>query len=139
MSHLLLMMWVSAAFFWTMFIMITRKRIQHKEKIRIALDESVGFTKTNSLKDMGYEIVCIAKPAEDDIVWLNRAFAAGALFVISPDLDIPNLIEKENYPMIWIDYLHIPNEKGKKHWAQYVDGRIKSKIKFLNDRFGGHA
>jgi hypothetical protein len=107
------------------------------EKVRIALDESIGFAKTNSLKNMGYDIVAIARHAEKDVDWLNRAFANGALFVVSPDLDIPNLIEKENYPMIWIDYLHIPKEKGEKHWAQYVDKRIKFKIKFLKDRFGG--
>jgi hypothetical protein len=108
------------------------------ERICIALDESVGFAKTEQLKRMGYNVVAIARHAEKDVDWLNRAFANGALFVVSPDLDIPNLIERENYPMIWIDYLHVPKEAvGVKHWAQYVDKRIKAKIKFLKNHFGG--
>lgn len=110
-----------------------------KEKIRIALDESIGFAKTNRLRNFGYDIVCIAHHAEKDVSWLNRAFANGALFVVSPDLDIPNLIEKENYPMIWIDYLHVPEEKGGKQWAEYVHKRIKFKLKFLKERFGSNV
>ena len=105
--------------------------------VRIALDESVGQAKYIQLKNMGYEVVCIAKHAEMDVDWLNRAFTNGALFVVSPDLDIPNLIEKENYPMIWIDYLHVPKEKnGGKSWAQYVDQRIKAKLAFFKNQFG---
>lgn len=113
------------------------QRPKKTESIKIALDESIGFRKTNSLKNMGYDVVCIARHAEKDVDWLNRAFANGALFVVSPDLDIPNYIERENYPMIWIDYLHVPDSKTGKEWAKYVDGRIKFKMKFLKDRFGG--
>lgn len=118
-----------------------KKRLSKRfdpKKVRIALDESIGFAKTQQIKGYGYEIVCIARHAEKDVSWLNRAFAAGALFVVSPDLDIPNLIEKENYPMIWIDYLHVPtNSTGGKHWAIYVDKRIQAKIEFLKNQFGG--
>lgn len=107
------------------------------KRIKIALDESIGFKKTDRLRNMGYEVVAIARHAEKDVDWLNRAFANGALFVVSPDLDIPNLIERESYPMIWIDYLHIPDSKGGKDWAQYVQERIKFKIRFLEEQFGG--
>jgi len=72
--------------------------------ITIALDVCVGRRRRERLEQMGYKIVVIAQPSEADKDWLNRAFAEGAFFVVSADLDIPKLIEREKYPMCWVEY-----------------------------------
>lgn len=105
--------------------------------IKIAIDQSISYHKANGLRALGYEIVCQARDAEPDHSWMRRAYSKGALFVVSPDLDIPNTIEKQNYPMVWIDYLHVPVVGGNRDWVGYVDKRIKAKIKFLTNEFGG--
>lgn len=73
-------------------------------KIKIAIDVTVGKKNANYLKSIGYEIVCVAKMAEEDEVWLAKAYINGALFIISPDVDIPRIIERKKYPMMWVEY-----------------------------------
>lgn len=114
--------------------------------IKIALDESVGNAMAKQIEAKGYRIVCRAASAEPDHVWMKRALEKDALFIISPDLDIPSLIEKENYPMIWIDFLFAGNvnptigmqtrEVKRSLWVQYVHDRIQAKLKFFNQKFG---
>ncbi len=98
--------------------------------INVALDQCIGWKRIRALKELGYNIVAMAEDAEPDKVWMNRAFANGALFVISPDLDIPNIIEREQYPMIWIDYPHY-NKDLKGDLVSYVDKKIKFKLDFF--------
>ncbi len=95
-------------------------------KARLALDTAVGQRRVTELIQLGYVIVAIAKPKESDESWLNRAFAEGAQFAISPDLDIPRLIEQNNYPMIWINY---PSDKAqfKDDMVSYIDKSVKTK------------
>lgn len=113
-----------------------------KNQIKIAVDESVGSYLSKKIEARGYKIVCRAGHAETDESWMKRALAQGALFVVSPDLDIPSMIEKENLPMVWIDFLFanytnptLSSEmsKAEKHeiWSQYIHDRIQAKIKFL--------
>lgn len=114
-------------------------------KIKIAVDQSLGLRMMKNLEKHGYEIVCKADVAEADEVWMERAMKNGALFVVSPDLDIPTLIERKNLPMIWIDFLFagdlIPGlalkEKAYKQkvWAQYAHDRIQAKLKFIESVF----
>lgn len=110
--------------------------------IKIALDQSIGHVRAQQLKKLGYEIVCRAVGSEPDEIWLKRALDAGALYIISPDLDIPCLIERLNYPMIWIDYLFADTSvtesqsQRRKIWTKYVDQRIQAKKKFLETKFG---
>jgi hypothetical protein len=117
-----------------------------KPKIKVAIDESIGSALAKKIEGRGYQIVTRAGHAETDESWMKRALQSGALFVISPDLDIPSMIERENLPMVWIDFLfagHInPNLKAEmpkeqKHaiWSQYLHDRIQSKLKFLNKEF----
>lgn len=115
--------------------------------IKIAIDESVGLAMAKRIKAKGYEIVCKAGNAEPDDVWMKRAFANGALFIVSPDLDIPSMIERENLPMVWIDFLFASQvdplintrtrEVKRDLWAQYVHDRIQAKMKFYRKEFGG--
>lgn len=96
-------------------------------KVRIALDQSVGRRRAIDLVNMGYVVVVVAKASETDESWVNRAFAEGAQFAISPDLDIPRLIEKQSYPMTWINYPS-DDEAHKNDLVKYIDQRIKFKM-----------
>lgn len=116
-----------------------------KQKIKVAVDESIGKDMASRIRAFGYEIVCVAGHAEPDNVWMKRAKDKGALFIISPDLDIPSIIERENYPMVWIDFLFAKEvyptidqelrDEKRKMWSQYVHDRIQAKTKFLNSVF----
>ena len=79
---------------------------------------------------------------------MKRALKEGALFIISPDLDIPSMIERENLPMVWIDFLfagHVnpklsasmPKEQKHAIWCQYLHDRIQAKIKFITHLVDG--
>ncbi len=118
-----------------------------KKRIKVAVDESVGGALSRKIEAKGYEIVCRAGHAETDESWMKRALAEGALFIISPDLDIPSMIERENLPMVWIDFLFagyvnptlnadMPKEQKHAIWTQYIHDRIQAKIKFLGKEFG---
>ena len=126
------------------------KRVKQvkKARIKVAIDESIGAALARKIESRGYEIVCRAGHAETDESWMKRALKANALFVISPDLDIPSMIERENLPMVWIDFLfagHInptlsadmPKEQKHAIWATYLSDRIQAKLKFLGKEFGG--
>jgi hypothetical protein len=94
--------------------------------INIALDQSVGKIRAKELEKLGYNVVCIAEHGESDVDWMNRAFINHALFVVSPDMDIPKLIEKEGYPMVWINYpSDVPELKD--NLVQYIHNRINIK------------
>lgn len=128
-------------------VQISAKIRGSNKKIKIAIDESVGVAMAKRIKSKGYEIVCKAGNAEPDDVWMKRALAAGAMFIVSPDLDIPSMIERENYPMVWIDFLFASQldpdintrarEVKRDLWAKYVCDRIQAKLKFFYKEFGG--
>lgn len=96
----------------------------------IALDVGVGYRRKKQLESMGYKVVVTARDSETDDSWVNRAFVAGARFVISADLDIPKLIETEGYPMVWINYPS--NEKGMSELlVKYIDDSINNKLRLF--------
>lgn len=116
--------------------------VKRKVKIKVAIDESIGAALAKKIEGRGYHIVARAGHAETDESWMKRALQAGAVFIISPDLDIPSMIERENLPMVWIDFLfagHInpklsaemPKEQKHAIWSQYLHDRIQAKIKFI--------
>lgn len=98
--------------------------------IKIALDQSIGVKNIKKLEQYGYTIVCMAKQAEADASWMSRAFNSGAQFIVSSDLDIPSIIEKERYPMVWIDYPH-HNKVLRETLAPYVHSKINFKLKLF--------
>lgn len=99
-----------------------------KKRITLALDQSVGWKRKQKLITMGYDIVVVANHAETDESWLNRAFVAGAMFAISPDLDIPRAIENNQYPMFWINY---PSDRPemKDDMIGFIDRSVKHKMR----------
>lgn len=101
-------------------------------KIRIALDQSIGRRRAIDLVNLGYHVVVVAKPSETDESWVNRAFSEGAQFAISPDLDIPRLIENRKYPMVWINY---PSDQDefRNDLVKYVDSMVKFKLGVFRD------
>lgn len=117
-----------------------------KTKIKVAIDESIGAALARKIAARGYEIVVRAGHAETDESWMKRALNAEALFIISPDLDIPSMIEREGLPMVWIDFLfaghvnptlnaEMPKEQKHAIWCQYLHDRIQYKLRFLNKEF----
>ena len=129
-------------------VVISQKNRATNQKIKVAIDESIGAALAKKIEARGYQIVTRAGHAETDESWMKRALASEALFIISPDLDIPSMIERENLPMVWIDFLfagyvnpklnaEMPKEKKHSIWSQYLHDRIQAKLKFLGKEFGG--
>ena len=106
--------------------------------IKIALDESIGAVRVLQLINMGYTVVYKAGHGETDDSWMKKAHERGALFVVSADLDIPRIIEKESYPMFWIWY---PADKTSfpKDLVRYIDEKIKAKLIMYKAMFGGSS
>jgi|ERR1035437_805954 hypothetical protein len=96
--------------------------------IKIALDCNIGKRRKAELEGLGYNVVVVANDAEEDALWLHRAFSNGSRFVISNDLDVPKILEREGYPMVWVNY---PNDNAYfKDWlVQYIDQMIRFKLK----------
>jgi hypothetical protein len=98
--------------------------------VKIALDGNIGKKRCNELIGLGYNVVTIAQTSEADEEWVYKAFNAGARFIVSNDFDIPKLIEKEGYPMVWINY-PMDNLLYKDWLVQYLDQMIRFKINFF--------
>lgn len=96
-------------------------------KIKIAIDSVLGWKRCDQLEKLGYNIVVIAGEAESDSSWMKRASDAGATFVISNDSDIPRLIERESYPMVWVDF-PTDREFDKSRLVIYVHKVIRFKL-----------
>ena len=96
--------------------------------IKIAVDCNIGKRRKAELIELGYDVVVVAEDGEADSLWVYKAFDKGARFVISNDLDIPRILEREGYPMVWVNY---PNDNAYfKEWlVQYVDQMIRFKLK----------
>lgn len=96
-------------------------------KLKIAIDTNLGKKRCGELIGLGYDVVTVAQSSEPDIDWVYRAFNSGARFIVSNDLDIPKLIEREGYPMVWINY---PNDNPYfKEWlVEYIDQMIRFKL-----------
>lgn len=99
--------------------------------VNIALDQCVGYKRAEQLRQLGYNVVCMANQGESDQDWMKRAHEKKALFAISADSDIPKIIEKQTYPMCWIIY-PIDDMELKKDLIGYVDRMIKFKILFYS-------
>jgi hypothetical protein len=104
------------------------------KKINLAIDIQIGGKRKKLLESMGYNVVYSAGHKESDEDWLNRAFSEGAHFCISNDADIPRLIEKHKYPMVWIDYpyMTIPSDE----LVQNIDESIRFKLRLFKDFSG---
>lgn len=70
--------------------------------MKIACDNQVPLKYIQSLNKSGFEVVFRAQDEADED-WVRQAISLDAQIFISPDLDIPNLIQE--YPdTFWVDY-----------------------------------
>jgi predicted nuclease of predicted toxin-antitoxin system len=89
-------------------------------KMKIAVDTTISIKTQDALEKTGFEVVCAAREGEADEEWIQRAIKMEADIVISSDLDIPNLLDRYEYPAIWID---LP--QGKINQYNYIVQSIK--------------
>lgn len=91
--------------------------------IKIAVDNQISYQSIQSLNDRGFLVVQRAFDLPDE-VWVIEALKKGAEFIVSPDLDVPNLLDRLNADAVWIDL-----KQGLKNKAQSV--HIENKIKAI--------
>src|ERR1035437_474583 len=103
-------------------------------RINIAVDQAVSKKRVEKLKELGYNVVCRANHGEADQDWMKRANKLNALFAISPDADIPRLIEIKAYRMGWINWPQdqVINDRTLDLVA-YVDRAIRLKMQFYSE------
>lgn len=77
--------------------------------MKIALDNQISPT----VKLPGHEIVTWAGDDEDE-VWIKRAVEKGAEVFVSPDLDVPNILDHNKYDGIFIQFPQKLKGKGYK-------------------------
>lgn len=65
--------------------------------MKIAFDVNVADAEIGRLVRLGFEVVCVARRAEPDDSWIERAVDNGAQIIFSNDLDVPNYLDRQNY------------------------------------------
>jgi len=70
--------------------------------IKLALDNQISRKAAQEIREAGYDIVYHAR-SESDEVWIENALTKGATVFISPDLDIPNYLDRRDVDAAWID------------------------------------
>lgn len=90
----------------------------------LAIDCQIGLKVVEQLKQH-YEIAVYASDKADED-WVNEALEYGANVFISPDLDIPNMLDQLNDSSIWID---VPRGLNKPNQFDYINAKIKKHFK----------
>ncbi len=88
--------------------------------IKLALDGPISRKAAQQLRSQGFEVVFHARHEADE-VWVPAALNKGANVFVSSDLDIPNLLDKEDTNAIWID---MPQFIGGVDQAGYIISQI---------------
>lgn len=86
----------------------------------LAIDNQISKTVVDQLSQH-YEIALWAGDMQDE-EWVDEALVMGANVFISPDLDIPNLLERLDPTVFWID---VPQSLPKAKQFQYLMDKIK--------------
>ena len=89
--------------------------------MKLALDVQISKQAQHELRKFGFEIVYRAGAGVDDETWVLNAIGAGANIFVSPDLDIPNLLERLGTEAAWID---VPQGMRGENQANYIAGRL---------------
>lgn len=72
-------------------------------EIRIAIDNQVSNMAIAQLEKNGFVIVQKAQDLPDEI-WVGEALNKKANFIISPDLDIPNILDRWSVDdCVWVE------------------------------------
>ncbi len=96
--------------------------------IKIALDNQVSKDVVKRLSSYYDVVVWAADRSDED--WVDEAMTLGAQYFISPDLDVPNLLDRYGYDdVFWID---LP--QNLKFDSQF--DFIRKKIKGLKNKGG---
>lgn len=74
-----------------------------KQGTKVAFDENIGNPTIGKYARSGCIVVYVAPHGAEDEVWVEEAWTRGAEVIISRDLDIGNIIDKENYDMKWVE------------------------------------
>lgn len=69
--------------------------------MKIAVDNQVSKQCIDSLNRKHEVILCANDRADEE--WVELAMDLGVDIIISPDLDIPNYLDKANSDIIWIE------------------------------------
>ena len=92
-------------------------------KRKIAVDTQISRKIIKSLISKGYDIVLVAPPKEVDEVWVDSALLLGANCIVSPDLDIPLLLDRWGVDdVLWID---VPRHLKSDKLERYLIRRLK--------------
>lgn len=93
---------------------------------KIGVDNQVSKDIIKNLIKKGFEIVHSAGDEPDD-VWVDKALMKGATIIISPDVDIPILLDRlDASDVLWID---IPRGYKQKKLENYLVGKLLDCIK----------
>jgi hypothetical protein len=85
-------------------------------KIKLALDRQISKKTAVELRKAGYEVVFHANH-EPDEVWIPAALDQGANLFVSPDLDIPNYLDRTDTGAAWVD---VPQGLGGRSQFSYL-------------------
>ena len=89
--------------------------------MNIAVDVGVSEKTIAALQGTGFKVVAQAEQGEDDESWVIRAINNGADIIVSSDLDIPNLLDRYEYPVVWLE---LP--QGKINQYNFIVKTIKN-------------
>jgi len=69
--------------------------------VKIAVDNQVSKQAVRQLSKH-HEVVLVANDSQDE-VWVDHALDLGAEVFVSPDLDIPNYLDRVQSDAAWVD------------------------------------
>ncbi len=94
-------------------------------QFRLALDNQLSKPTMARLEKLGVTVVLRAQD-EDDEDWIEYALHLGANVFVSPDLDIPNYLDRRNSDAIWID---VPQYMREHRQAEHIISELKRILK----------
>lgn len=96
--------------------------------IKLALDNQVSPSKARALKKHGFDVVVFARDRADED-WVSEAIGKEVDAIVSPDLDVPNLLDAYNSDIVWIEYKsHVKNP------FNFLMQQLKVVKNYLNSR-----
>lgn len=93
--------------------------------VKLAMDIQISNKAIRELDKMGYKVVCRALNSQKDEEWVAFALSKGANVFVSPDMDIPAILDRKEADTTWIG---LPSGLKSKGQAEYTSKRIDSII-----------
>ena len=92
--------------------------------MKLAVDNQISLSVVEGLKET-HEVVIWADDMQDED-WIDEALDLGAEVFISPDLDVPNYLDRVNSNAHWID---VPQGLPKKRQLNFLIEKLKGLTK----------